>query len=348
VNSEQMCELRVQDIVVPWRSVDYLIRTSKYVDELLEKVYGLPAFYNVNRPEDLIGHMVIGLAPHTCAGILGRVIGFTRLRVCMAHPLWHSAKRRDCDGDEDSIMLALDAFLNFSKEYLPDQIGGIMDSPLFIVHALNPKEVQRQAHELDVSFEYPLAFYEDSLKRAKSREVTDLVEIVKHRLGSEAQLQGFGFTVPTSNVNAGGSESVYKTLTRMTDKLKAQLRLAEEIAAVDARQVAEIVLTTHFLRDISGNLRAFATQSFRCKGCNRRFRRIPLKGKCTECGGELTLTVYRGGIEKYLEDARGLVERYGLSEYYGQRLSLIEQEIVSLFETGQDTKQTSLSKFMKV
>ena len=347
VNSEQMCELRVQDIVVPWRSVDYLIRTSKYVDELLEKVYGLPAFYNVNRPEDLIGHLVVGLAPHTCAGILGRVIGFTRLRVCMAHPLWHSAKRRDCDGDEDSIMLALDAFLNFSKEYLPDQIGGIMDSPLFIVHALNPKEVQRQAHELDVSFEYPLAFYEDSLKRAKSREVTDLVEIVKHRLGSEAQLQGFGFTVPTSNVNAGGSESVYKTLTRMTDKLKAQLRLAEEIAAVDARQVAEIVLTTHFLRDISGNLRAFATQSFRCKGCNRRFRRIPLKGKCTECGGELTLTVYRGGIEKYLEDARGLVERYGLSEYYGQRLSLIEQEIVSLFETGQDTKQTSLSKFVK-
>ena len=347
VNREQICELRIQDIIIPWRSVEYLIRASKFVDELLEKVYRLPAFYNINRPEDLVGHLVIGLAPHTCAGILGRIIGFTRLRVCMAHPFWHSAKRRDCDGDEDSIMLALDAFLNFSKEYLPDQIGGIMDSPLFIVHAINPKEVQRQAHELDVACRYPLAFYEDTLKRARSRDVIDLVDTVKHRLDSEARLQGFGFTVPTSNVNAGGSESIYKTLTRMTDKLRAQLRLAEQIEAVDARQVAEIVLTTHFLRDISGNLRAFATQSFRCKGCNKRFRRIPLKGECTECGGELTLTVYRGGIEKYLEDARRLVERYGISEYYGQRLSLIEKEIASLFESGQDTRQTSLSKFMK-
>jgi DNA polymerase II large subunit len=265
----------------------------------------------------------------------------------MAHPFWHSAKRRDCDGDEDSIMLALDAFLNFSKEFLPNQIGGIMDSPLFIVQTINPKEVQRQAHEFDVAFGYSLAFYESTLKRAKSRDVVDLVDIVRHRLDSGAQLEGFGFTVPTSDVNAGGSESIYKSLARMTDKLKAQLRLAEQIEAVDARQVAEIVLTSHFLRDISGNLRAFATQSFRCKKCNRRFRRVPLSGKCTGCGGALTLTVHRGGIEKYLEDARHLVKRYGISEYYSQRLSLIEQDIVSLFESGQDTKQTSLSKFMK-
>ena len=222
-----------------------------------------------------------------------------------------------------------------------------MDSPLFVVQAINPKEVQRQAHELDVAFEYPLAFYESTLRRARSREVIGLIDIVKHRLRFEEQLQGFGFTVPTSNANAGGSESIYKTLARMADKLKAQLRLAEQIEAVDAPKVAEIVLTTHFLRDISGNLRAFATQSFRCKQCNKRFRRIPLKGECTKCGGELTLTVYRGGIEKYLKDARGLVEKYGISEYYGQRLSLIEQEIGLLFESGQDTKQTSLSRFVK-
>jgi len=243
-------------------------------------------------------------------------------------------------------MLALDAFLNFSKEYLPDQIGGIMDSPLFIIHAINPEEVQRQAHELDVADRYPLAFYESTLRKADPREVIGLIDMVKHRLGSEAQLQGFGFTIPTSNINTGNNESVYKTLRRMTDKLKAQLRLAEQIQAVDARRVAEIVLTTHFLRDISGNLRAFTTQSFRCKKCNRRFRRVPLVGRCTECGGELTLTVYRGGIEKYLEEARHLVEKYGISDYYAQRLSLIQEEIASLFESGEGKKQTDLSKFM--
>jgi len=71
-----------------------------------------------------------------------------------------------------------------------------------------------------------------------------------------------------------------------------------------------------------------------------------LSGRCTECGGELTLTVYRGGIEKYLKEAKNLIETYGISEYYAQRISLIEDEIRSIFEGGEETKQTSLSKFI--
>jgi len=110
--------------------------------------------------------------------------------------------------------------------------------------------------------------------------------------------------------------------------------------------VAEIVLNSHFFRDISGNLRAFTTQSFRCKKCNKRFRRIPLKGTCIECGGVLTLTVYRGGIEKYLKAARHLVKKYKMSEYYAQRLALIEDEISSIFDSGETTKQAPLSRFM--
>jgi DNA polymerase II large subunit len=345
-DGSQICELKIQDILVPARSVNYLIRTAKFVDDLLQKFYGLPPFYKVNRPEDLVGLVIVGLAPHTCAGIVGRIIGFTKLKVCLAHPLWHSAKRRDCDGDEDSIMLALDAFLNFSKEYLPDQIGGIMDSPLFVIRSINPEEVQRQVHEFDVASSYPLAFYENTLRRASPREIVNLIDIIKHRFGSEAQFQGFGFTVPTSNVNSCNRESAYKTLKRMSDKLGAQLKLAEKIEAVDPKQVAEIVLTGHFIRDITGNLRASTSQSFRCKKCNKRFRRVPLNGKCPECGGELTLTVYRKGIEKYLEAAWHLVKRYEISGYYAQRLALIEDEITSLFESGKNSKQTDLSKFM--
>ena len=342
---EQICELKVQDVIIPWKSVEYLMAVANFVDELLQKVYGLPPYYKVSQPHDLVGKLIIGLAPHTCAGVLGRIIGFTKLNVCFAHPFWHSAKRRDCDGDEDSIMLALDAVLNFSKEYLPDQIGGIMDSPLFIIRMVMPEEVQRQAHEFDVADKYPLAFYMESLKGRPAREIMSLIDIVKHRFNSEARLQGLMFTTPTSNIESGNRESVYKTLKRMTDKLSAQLSLAEKIKAVNAQVVAEIVLNTHFIRDIYGNLRAFATQSFRCKRCNRRFRRVPLKGVCPECGGELTLTVHRGTIEKYLEDAWRLVKKYGLSEYYIQRLTLIEEEINSLFESG--AKQSSLSKFIK-
>ena len=343
---EQICELKIQDVIIPEDSVEYLMKVADFVDELLVKVYGLKPFYNVKSPKDLVGHLIIGLAPHTCAGILGRIIGFTRLKVCFAHPLWHSAKRRDCDGDEDSIMLALDALINFSETYLPAQIGGIMDSPLFIIKTINPREVQRQAHEIDVAEKYPLIFYEKTWSRASSRELNGLIDLVRHRFNSEAQFQGFKYTTPTSDINSGNRESLYKTLKKMSEKLEAQLRLAEKIDAVDAREVARIVLDTHFIRDIAGNLRAFTTQSFRCKRCNRRFRRIPLQGVCPRCGGEITLTVHRGGIEKYLKNARTLTERYGLPKYYAQRISLMEEEIRSLFEAGKEAKQVSLSKFM--
>jgi len=343
-DQDQICELKMQDVVIPLKSVEYFVRVAKFLDELLEKVYALPPFYNVKRPEDLIGHLIIGLAPHTSVGVVGRIIGFTSLNLCYAHPVWHSAKRRDCDGDEDAIMLALDTLLNFSKEYLPAQIGGIMDAPLFIIPVINPQEVQRQAHNVDVAAAYPLMFYEKTWQKLAPQGVNGLIDIVEHRLNTEAQFEGFNFTVPVSDINLGNRESLYKQLKRMVDKLNSQLLLAEKIEAVDARRVAWKVLTTHFIRDIAGNLRAFTTQGFRCKTCNRKFRRMPLQGRCPECKGELAFTVYRGGIEKYLEAAHSIVEKYGLPAYYAQRLSMIEDEIKSLFE-GKKPKQISLTDF---
>jgi DNA polymerase II large subunit len=50
----------------------------------------------VKKPDDLIGHLVIGLAPHTSAGVLARIVGFTRANVGYAHPFFHAAKRRNC------------------------------------------------------------------------------------------------------------------------------------------------------------------------------------------------------------------------------------------------------------
>jgi DNA polymerase II large subunit len=341
----QLCELKGQDVVIPLNCGDYFVRVAGFLDELLEKVYGLAPYYNVKRVEELAGHLIIGLAPHTSVGILGRIIGFTPLNVCYAHPLWHSAKRRDCDGDEDTLMLALDTVLNFSKFYLPVQIGGIMDAPLFIIPVVNPLEVQRQAHEIDVAASYPLTFYEKTQRKMSSRRVKELIDLVEHRLGTEAQFEGFKYTIPVSDVNMGNRESVYKRLTRMIDKLNSQLSLAEKIEAVDADKVALKVLTTHFIRDVAGNLRAFATQGFRCKGCNRKFRRLPLEGKCAACGGQVTLTVYRGGIEKYLEAAHQLIRKYRLLNYYEQRLSLVEDEIRSLFD-GKKPKQISLADFV--
>ena len=58
----------------------------------------------------------------------------------------------------------------------------------------------------------------------------------------------------------------------------------------------------------------------------------------------MTLTVYRGGIEKYLEAANKLVEKYGLPNYYSQRIALAKEEITALFD-GKKPKQISLTDF---
>ncbi|MCX8153935.1 MAG: DNA polymerase II large subunit, partial [Candidatus Bathyarchaeota archaeon] len=340
----QICELKIQDVVIPKKAADYFVRVANFIDELLEKVYRLPRYYDVKSAEDIVGHLIIGLAPHTCVGILGRIVGFTDLNVCYAHPIWHSAKRRDCDGDEDAIMLALDTLLNFSRSYLPAQIGGIMDAPLLLIPFVNTKEVQRQAHDFDVDGAYPLEFYHKTLERVDAKQVNQIIDLVGHRLGSEGQFEGFRFTIPLSNINLGNAVSSYKQFKSMIEKLNMQLALGEKIDAVDVRRVALKVLTTHFLRDISGNLRAFSTQGFRCKACNKRFRRLPLAGKCPFCGGLLTLTVYRGGIEKYLTAAQQLIEKYELPKYYAQRIALIKDEITLMFD-NKKPKQVCLLDF---
>jgi DNA polymerase II large subunit len=331
-------------VIIPTKGAKYFIQVASFMDELLVKVYGLPSYYNVKRIEDLVGHLIVGLAPHTCVGILGRIIGFTKLNLCYAHPIWHSAKRRDCDGDEDALMLALDTLINFSRAYLPSQIGGIMDAPLLLIPLVSTEDVQRQAHDFDVTAAYSLEFYRKTIESVEAKQVSPMMDLIGSRLGTEAQFEGFNFTMPVSNINMGNVESSYKRFKTMVEKLDNQLELSQKIEAVDVKKVALKVLTTHFIPDIAGNLRAFSTQAFRCKTCNKRYRRIPLRGKCSICGGQLTLTVYRGGIEKYLDVALRLIEKYGLPQYYAQRILLMKEEIADMFG-GKKPKQISLADF---
>ena len=56
------------------------------------------------------------------------------------------------------------------------------------------------------------------------------------------------------------------------------------------------------------------------------------------------MTVYRGGIEKYLEAAEHLIRKYDLPQYYLQRLVMVQEEVDSLFN-GKKPKQISLKDF---
>ena len=81
---DQLVELLMQDVVIPLDAAKHLLHVAKFIDEELVKLYGLEPFYNASSVEDLIGHLIVGLAPHTSVGIIGRIIGFTDSQVCLA------------------------------------------------------------------------------------------------------------------------------------------------------------------------------------------------------------------------------------------------------------------------
>ena len=73
-----------------------MVKVAHFIDELLTRCYHLPPYYSITSREELIGHLVIGLAPHTSAGVLARIIGISRANVGYTHPFFHAAKRRNC------------------------------------------------------------------------------------------------------------------------------------------------------------------------------------------------------------------------------------------------------------
>lgn len=251
----------------------------------------------------------------------------------------------NCDGDEDGLMLLMDALLNFSHAYIPDKRGGKMDLPLILTTRIDPSEVDKEAHNLDTLARYPLEFYEATIHHVNPKELEEKMGLVASRLGTELQYEQFGFTHDTNDISEGPKMSKYKTLKTMMDKMNAQLNLAARIQAVDEADVAYKVIERHFLPDILGNMKAFSKQSLRCPNCNITYRRPPLQGVCTKCGGKLTLTVHEKSVKKYLEISKEIAQRYNISSYAQQRITLVEKSINSLF-TSDKVRTTKLTDFL--
>jgi DNA polymerase II large subunit len=348
-DADQLVELLPQDLIVSRSCGDYLVHLAQFVDDELVRMYNLDPYYRAERPHDLVGHIVVALAPHTSGGVAGRILGFTNAEACFAHPVMHAAKRRNCDGDEDSVTLLLDALVNFSRAYLPDSRGALMDKPLVLTTRLDPTEVDKEAHNVDVGSRYPLALYRAAAERRSPKEVEALVDTVGHRLGTEGALHGYGFTHDTADVAAGPVRSAYRGQKGMKDTVERSIVLTSQIRAVDVAEAVTLVLNGHFLRDVMGNLKSYATQRFRCKSCGASYRRPPLDGRCTvprpggRCDGELGPTVYEASVRKYLPLSQHLAEIDGITPYVRQRIQLLVDSVATLFPTS--SQQTTLDKF---
>jgi len=344
-HEDQLVELRVQDVVLSDGAAEHMLKTAAFVDDLLDQYYGLDRFYELDDREELVGELVFGMAPHTSAATVGRVVGFTSAAVGYAHPYFHAAKRRNCDGDEDCVMLLMDGLLNFSKTFLPNQRGGRMDAPLVMSSRIDPSEIDDEAHNIDIMREYPREFYEATREMADPGEVEEIMTIAEETLGTDHEYTGFDHTHDTTDIALGPDLSAYKTLGSMTDKMDAQLDISRTLRAVDETDVAERIIEYHFLPDLIGNLRAFSRQEVRCLDCGEKYRRMPLTGDCRECGGRVNLTVHEGSVNKYIDTATTVAEEFDCREYTKQRLEILDKSIKRVFENDKN-KQSGIADFM--
>jgi DNA polymerase II large subunit len=346
---EQIVELKPQDLILATAGGKYLLQLAHFVDDELVRLYHVEPYYRAHRMEDLRGHIVVALAPHTSGGVAGRILGFSAAEGCFAHPVFHAAKRRNCDGDEDSVTLLLDALLNFSRSYLPESRGALMDKPLVLTTRLNVEEVDKEAHSLDIVSQYPLAFWHAAAAGRHSKEVEPLLETVARRVGTEHPLDGYGFTHDTSDIAGGPVLSAYREAGSMERIVEQSLALTMQLRGVDIAEAVTLVLNAHFLPDLMGNLKSYATQHFRCRGCEAQYRRPPLSGRCSTvkngvaCAGEIAPTVFEGAVRKYLGLSQRLAGIDGITPYLRQRVELLEASLLTMFPGT--AAQTTLENF---
>ena len=365
-NDDDVVELRPQDVVIPRNCMESLFNTTKYIDDLLVTLYGMDRFYGCETPEDLVGHLIMGIAPHTSGAILARIIGFADIKGHYGHPFFHAAKRRNCDGDIDAILLLLDGLINFSRSFLSAFRGGMMDAPLILTTTIEPTEIDKEALNVDIMDRYPVTFYEGTMKRPVAKEATKSlgIETVEVRLENGLNaLEGFGYTHETTDACESPKNNPYNTLETMKEKTMMQFELGNVIRAVDNEIQAGKLINRHLIRDMRGNLRAYGQQKTRCTKCGESYRRVPIAGKCITvlkkdaenpltgeiddliCNHKLILTVHHGSVKKYDGLIAEIIERYGCDDYTENLYHLVSSWVADTFSTDEETEQRRLDDF---
>ncbi|MBU2638525.1 MAG: DNA polymerase II large subunit [Nanoarchaeota archaeon] len=109
-NPEQILELKAQDVILPAcedaleeGADNVLFRVANFIDDMLVLLYEQKAYYNLKTKQELVGHLCVAMSPHTAAGIVCRIVGFSKTQGFLAHPLLHCIMRRDCLAYETTL-----------------------------------------------------------------------------------------------------------------------------------------------------------------------------------------------------------------------------------------------------
>ena len=179
---DQILELKPQDIIIPdsdktLSAANYMMKVCDFVDDLLENFYDLPPFYEVEEKEDLVGELVIGLAPHTSGGTVGRIIGFTEAKGIYAHPYWHAGKRRNCLPGGEEVKLAdgssrqlKEIFEKATKNEEADSTGTLEKD--IDIRVLSEQEGKIMTSEASKVYRTPAQEFKVKFKTKSGREIT--------------------------------------------------------------------------------------------------------------------------------------------------------------------------------
>ena len=366
VADDQVIELMPQDVVVAENCIKGLLQAMRFTDDMLKTMYDLPAFYDIADDagaEVLVGQLIMGLAPHTSGAVLARIIGVAGIKGHYGHPFYHAAKRRNCDGDIDCILLLTEGLINFSRMFLPKSRGGRMDAPLTLTTRILATEIDKEALNVDVLWKYPTSFYELTQSEVPPTPKTALkhgIRIIESFIEEGEMAVGqIGYTHETSDCAGGPRNNPYNTLEGMRRKTMEQFSLGEILHSMNNKEQASKLIDRHLIRDMRGNLRAYGQQKVRCPKCSASYRRVPVSGKCrtimdkktdpftgneieTLCPGRLILTVTEGGVSKYDGLMQTLIEKYGCNEYIAGLYSQVSKWVAETFESKELGKQQTL------
>ena len=240
-----------------------------------------------------------------------------------------------------------------------------MDAPLILTTTIIPTEIDKEALNVDIMNQYPISFYEGTMKRPIAKEATKSlgVETVETRLenGLDA-FEGFGYTHETTDACQSPKNNPYNTLDSMKEKTLMQFELGTVIRAVDNEIQAGKLINRHLIRDMRGNLRAYGQQKTRCTKCGASYRRVPISGKCINvikkdaenpltgevedqiCNHKLILTVTQGAVAKYDGLIDQIIERYGCDDYTDNLYRLVSSWVADTFSSDEENTQRTFAE----
>ena len=238
------------------------------------------------------------------------------------------SRRRDIDGDMDSLYLTSDMILNCSKKYVPElKRGALMSVPLTMSTEYPVNQVGKEILSRQLVSDYYGGLINDNTREhtlPELKKIPSFADFLDKKIGvSDMKFNTFSFSL-----DLGTYENYYKDSESTLEKLDRTIELQNKLKNVKLTDGFIGLIEGHLLPDIQGNYNAYFRQDYKCNFCARKYQFIPLTLKCRACKiGVLKHTVYPGMVVKYVPILKKILETGKFPTVVTQSCDLILQQV---------------------